>query len=83
MQKIFKKPKLETQMKRIFFLLIFSCLSHNHIIAQSTAKSIVLGEDLDEISCHVKNIYAIDGNIYVDIDVIQVKYRISETACPQ
>lgn len=62
-------------MKRFFLLLILIGLSQSQLTAQSSAKAVALGEDLDEINCYVKNIYAIGNNIYVDIDVIQIKYR--------
>lgn len=42
---------------------------------QEPTEKIVLGEDLNEINAFVKNIYSKNGKTYVEIDVVQIKYR--------
>ena len=36
---------------------------------------IVLGEDKDEINGLVKNIYKINGEVFIDIDFVQIKFE--------
>ncbi|MEO5911750.1 MAG: hypothetical protein ABIP95_12745 [Pelobium sp.] len=39
--------------------------------------AIVLGEDLAEIHAYAKRIYTINGVIYIDIDVVEIRYPTS------
>jgi hypothetical protein len=37
-------------------------------------KGIILGEDLNDFNAYVKNIYIKNKTVYIEIDIIQVKY---------
>ena len=43
-------------------------------IKVSVKNSIELGENIDEINAYLKNIYSLNGKVYVDIDLVQIKY---------
>lgn len=34
-----------------------------------------MGEDKDEIDAYVKDIYEKNGNIYIDLDFVEIKYK--------
>ncbi|MDA6072046.1 hypothetical protein NJT12_20685 [Flavobacterium sp. AC] len=42
--------------------------------SKSSAK-IVLGDDKDEINALVKNIYEINGEVFIDLDFVQIKFK--------
>ncbi len=74
----------------ILLILItsFSCKNENNIKQEqnvenpttinsnlSDENTTELGEDIDEINAIAKNIYEKNGTIYVDIDIVQIKYK--------
>lgn len=40
-----------------------------------TSTKIVLGEDKDEINALVKGIYEINGEVFIDLDFVQIKFE--------
>jgi len=40
-----------------------------------SSKQIVLGEDKDEINALVKGIYEVNGEVFIDIDLVQIKFE--------
>lgn len=74
----------------ILLILItsFSCKNENNIKQEQNVENPTtinsnltdentteLGEDIDEINAIAKNIYEKNGTIYVDIDIVQIKYK--------
>lgn len=74
----------------IFTLILITSVSckkgngiiYNNIVEKETtesinisvANSIQLGENIDEINAYLKNIYSLNEKVYVDIDIVQIKY---------
>lgn len=53
-------------------------LSKKYLIKINSVKSstkIVLGEDKDEINALVKRIYEVNGEVFIDIDFVQIKFE--------
>jgi hypothetical protein len=77
------------KLKTIFLIfattiILFSCdkgTENNHPKKQSTEiktekqNEIILGEDIPEINSYVKNIYEKDGRFYVELDLVEIKYK--------
>ncbi|MPT32317.1 MAG: hypothetical protein E2600_11770 [Chryseobacterium sp.] len=69
-------------------LILFSCdkaAENNHPKKQSAEvktksdneeqNEIILGEDIPEINAYVKNIYEKNGKFYVELDLVEIKYK--------
>ena len=47
----------------------------NKIAESNQENNVILGEDLPEINAYAKNIYKKNNVIYIEIDLVEIKYK--------